>query len=237
MEKTLEAALVQYNVYSASTMQRDKLLRFADYAVRWLWIRSSDAERTALLAGVMSQIKMARKLFRFGRTLEFVQQFVRAYRREEGVEQWLAMGKAVGFGGWLFYDSWAYLCALKVVRGTPSDIAKKGAWLWSIGILCGLATDVRQLLNHWDEGERRSASFKQDGSSTTSSLASYNATQQKLLLKILCSLLDLSIPTGLILEIAPRTLVPSKERVFLYAMVSSLIYIYMGWPTSNRIIA
>ena len=127
----------------------------------------------------------------------------------------LSLGKAMGYGVWLFYDNLVYLTKFKLIAdGSAPRWDERAARFWFLGILCTLLMNIRTIVQNGILNK---------------------PTPPSEYLQLVRNSLDLLVPATK-LGMRPALLVaPNKGVVGLTGVVSSLISLYLLWPARKTL--
>ena len=220
----LQPVMGQVAAMLSSLHKRDKLTRLVDYAYRWRVHRldtDGDKEGLAHAKGVLAAIKKARKMFRFGKTIQFLLSVLKLQAERDAAARVLGQVRALGYAGWMCFDGLVLLAQLGIVQADVKANVARGMRCWVLALLAACALDVHKL--------RRSRLRRQAGADPKQSLEAYQKEQQGLALQLGRDVIDLAIPTHS-LGWAPRFLVPHGGAAALCGIATSLICIYQEWP-------
>jgi len=159
--------VAHYLRYSARTDGCDKLLRTCQYTCRFLLgsLRDSgysDGTTIASLDGIKVQFGLARKWLGAGRFVEHLLNAIVLYDARPGLhmdrlQQWLNIGRQVGYAIYLGLDSVTYVDLLWPRQTSPSLIERKLHRMslrgWLMALTCSVTAGVYALgkLNAMDE--------------------------------------------------------------------------------------
>eukprot|EP01095_Lingulamoeba_sp_RSL-Kostka_P015940 TRINITY_DN753_c0_g1_i1.p1 TRINITY_DN753_c0_g1~~TRINITY_DN753_c0_g1_i1.p1 ORF type:complete len:262 (+),score=50.19 TRINITY_DN753_c0_g1_i1:63-848(+) len=229
------------SIYTKKTMGRDRLLRLLDYSVRWiLYINPTDYPRIKYLN---QHLLLSRKLFRFGRTIEFINNILVTIFGEKSkslsiFKRLLLIGKFIGYGGWLFFDSAVWLDKVFELKKKRNWDTKKigdlSAKFWIFGIICGLIVELYTLITLVIKKKKESNTLSNDSIDISKKYSiTAPSTTFKTILSIIKSLCDLSIPTFK-LKYASPSIVPNQGFVSFYTIISTFIALYLEYPVISR---
>ncbi|KAI1805346.1 peroxisomal biogenesis factor 11 [Daldinia bambusicola] len=225
-----------YLRFVATTTGRDKLLRVVQYFARfyaWYLYRTNGTRaEMAPYEALKKQLGLARKLLRLGKNVEHLRaaaaaaDAIRAAAATKAaggdpVLQYAALGRQLGYAGYLTFDSATVLDALGARRwGAAKRLQKEAYRFWALGLLCSV---VAQTYTLYRLREREAKVDKKEGEGVVESkrIAIERATSQLQLVSDLC---DLTAPTAALGWIGF-----DDGFVGLAGTVSSLIGIYTQW--------
>lgn len=154
------------------TAGREKILRLLQYLTRFLAVQY----KSGLSRQLQVEFGTVRKLLRFFKPLNHVQDAARLYDNKIAPDQWirwLSIIKNLGYVGYLSLDQINLLRILKLVKPTPftaKRVPRLTNWFWFVALIAGLCSDLRNLytsqrkiaaaLVHEEEGPEKSESEK-----------------------------------------------------------------------------
>ncbi|KAI0849842.1 peroxisomal biogenesis factor 11 [Daldinia vernicosa] len=225
-----------YLKFVATTNGRDKLLRTVQYFARfyaWYLYRTNGTRgEIAPYEALKKQLGLARKLLRLGKNVEHFRaaaQAADAIRAggaakaggDDPVLRYAAVGRQLGYAGYLTFDAATILDALGVRRWEGAKRAQKEAYrFWAMGILCSI---VAQTYTLYKLREREAKVDKKEGEGVVESkriAMERNASR----LQLISDLCDLTAPTS-----ALGWVKFDDGIVGLAGTVSSLIGVYTQW--------
>ncbi|GAA5832079.1 hypothetical protein JCM3766R1_003709 [Sporobolomyces carnicolor] len=137
----------------STTVGRDKLYRAVQYFARFLAFyclrKGYSNETVARLSALKSTLGMSRKLMRIGKPLEHAQAAVKALDVSDPVIKFTALGRQLGYAGYLFNDMlvWAHSTKVRPLAPTQyNTIQRRAAKLWFTGIAFSLVSSVYKLV-------------------------------------------------------------------------------------------
>lgn len=137
--------------YLDSTAGREKSLRLVQYLVRFLSFYAAQrglGELAKLFKGLQGQAAFVRKALRFLKPLNHLQDAAKAYDNKltDHVIRSTVVLKNLAYIGYLSLDSVAWFKMLGLVSGKTLPKAPKWAnWFWFVGLVAGLANDLRRI--------------------------------------------------------------------------------------------
>ncbi|GAA5937310.1 Pex11p [Sporobolomyces koalae] len=137
----------------STTVGRDKLYRAVQYFARFLAFyclrKGYSNETVARLSALKSTLGMSRKLMRIGKPLEHAQAAVKALDVNDSVLKFTAIGRQLGYAGYLFNDMlvWAHSTKVRPLSADKyATINRRAAKLWFTGISFSLISSVYKLV-------------------------------------------------------------------------------------------
>ncbi|BGP15070.1 hypothetical protein JCM10213_002786 [Rhodosporidiobolus nylandii] len=137
-----------------TTVGRDKLYRAVQYAARFLAFyclrKGYSNETVQRLTALKSSLALSRKLMRIGKPFEHLQAAVRALTIQDTILKVTAVGRQLGYAGYLFNDMLVWLHSAKVRPFAPETYAKiqqRAARLWFTGIAFSIVSSVYRLVD------------------------------------------------------------------------------------------
>ncbi|KAI1106558.1 peroxisomal biogenesis factor 11 [Jackrogersella minutella] len=221
--------VAHYLKFVATTVGRDKLLRTLQYFSRfyaWYLFRTNGTKgEVAPFEAIKKQFGLARKLLRVGKNVEHFKAAASAADDKASVPdpvlRYAAIGRQLGYAGYLTFDAATVLDALGVRRWEGAKRAQREAYrFWAVGLLCSL---VAQSYILYKLREREAKVDKKEGEGVVESkrIALERAASQLQLISDLC---DLTVPTSALGWIGF-----DDGFVGLAGTVSSLIGVYLQW--------
>ncbi|KAI2628864.1 peroxisomal biogenesis factor 11 [Hypoxylon sp. NC1633] len=221
-----------YLKFVATTVGRDKLLRTLQYFSRfyaWYLLRTNGtAAEVAPFEAIKRQFGLARKLLRVGKNVEHLKAAAAAADSKAGggvaadpVLRYAAVGRQLGYAGYLTLDAATVLDALGVRRWDGAKRAQREAYrFWAAGLLCSV---VAQAYTLYRLREREARVDKKEGEGVVESkrIALERGASQLQLLSDLC---DLTAPTSALGWVGF-----DDGFIGLAGTVSSLIGVYLQW--------
>lgn len=138
--------------YLDSTAGREKTLRLVQYLVRFLAFYGAQngfsIELVKLFKSIQSQATFIRKTLRFLKPLNHLTDAAKAYdnKLSDAVIRATVISKNLAYVGYLSLDSVAWLKLLGLVSPKTFTKAPKYAnWFWFVGLISGLANDLRKI--------------------------------------------------------------------------------------------
>ncbi|KAI1777043.1 peroxisomal biogenesis factor 11 [Hypoxylon cercidicola] len=221
--------VAHYLKFVGTTVGRDKLLRTVQYFARfyaWYLLRTNGSKgEVAPWEALKKQLGLARKLLRVGKNVEHLKAAGAAADAKAGVPdpllRYAAVGRQLGYAGYLTFDAATVLDALGVRRWEGAARAQREAYrFWAVGILCSV---VAQAYTLYRLREREAKVDKKEGEGVVESkrIALERAASRLQLLSDLC---DLTAPTAALGWVGF-----DDGFVGLAGTVSSLIGVYTQW--------
>ncbi|KAI0169332.1 peroxisomal biogenesis factor 11 [Hypoxylon sp. FL1284] len=222
--------VAHYLKFVSTTVGRDKLLRTVQYFSRfyaWYLLRTNGTKgEVAPFEALKKQLGLARKLLRVGKNVEHVKAAATAADSARAavadpVLQYAAVGRQLGYAGYLTLDAATVLDALGVRAWSGAKRAQREAYrFWAAGILCSV---VAQAYTLYRLREREARVDKKEGEGVVESkrIALERAASRLQLLSDLC---DLTVPTSALGWVGF-----DDGFVGLAGTVSSLIGVYTQW--------
>lgn len=132
-----------YLKFVATTAGRDKILRTIQYFSRfyaWYLFRTNASPKDiAPFEAIKKQFSLARKLMRIGKNVEHFKAAALAADQRGGdpVLKYLAVGRQLGYAGYLTCDAMTYLDAAGI-RPSPAAkrLSREAYKFWFTGLLC-----------------------------------------------------------------------------------------------------
>ncbi|GAA5822129.1 hypothetical protein JCM11251_004866 [Rhodosporidiobolus azoricus] len=138
----------------STTVGRDKLYRAVQYFARFLAFyclrKGYSNETVARLSALKSTLALSRKLMRIGKPLEHLQAAVKGLDISDPVLKITAVGRQLGYAGYLFNDMLIWLHTAKVrpfTAPTAQTLSQRAARLWFSGIAFSLVSSVYRLID------------------------------------------------------------------------------------------
>lgn len=157
------------------TAGREKILRLLQYLVRFLAVQY----RSGLNRQLQSEFTSVRKILRFFKPLNHIQDAAKLYDNKIAPDQWvrwLSIIKNVGYVGYLTLDQINLLRILKLIPATPitaKKVPRYTNWFWFVALIAGLITDVRKL---YTSQRKIEASLSSKGNAPTEKASSEKLT-------------------------------------------------------------
>lgn len=220
--------------FLSTTLGRDKVLRFVQYLSRflsfYLYRKGYSANAIAPFDAIKKQFGMTRKLMRVGKNMEsFKAAAVAADEKSiDPVLRYTAVGRHLGYAGYLTLDSIHYLDAAGILKVSNSKRVLESAYrFWFAGLLFSIVSSMYTLRRI---AQRSATLNKQDAEATVEAkkLATDTSAVRVQLISDLC---DVSIP-GYALSI-PGFRGLDEGFVGLMGMTSSTIGCWIAWKKTN----
>lgn len=228
--------------FTSTTVGRDKMYRLIQYSTKWLAysLEQQQQQQTAdgkdhivRLQRLSSAVGMARKLFRLGKPIDFLQTILKSVSLKDDVIRICAIGRSAFLAGWLTLDSIQWFHAQKVIQ--VADIKwfnTNAARCWFMGLLFAVAADGYRLRNNFQRMQllEKSAGKKFDDEPETTvqkELQSLKVEQGKILTELFQDSLDTVIPMSLLGWISV-----SSGFVGAVGTITSVIGCKNAWPKS-----
>ena len=215
--------------FTATTVGRDKLYRTVQYTSKFLafYMQQQDKDLTERLTKLSNAVGLARKLFRVGKPIDFIQTMLKSLAIKDDVIRICAMGRSAFLAGWLSLDVLQWLNAHGIVKFDQiKSINTHAARCWFIGLLFAVTADLYRLRNNMQRIEVLEKA-KSTEDALKKELATLKKEQSKILLETVQDGLDLIIP-GSILEYFKV----DQGVVGLAGTITSLIGFQAAWPKS-----
>ncbi|KAI1454411.1 peroxisomal biogenesis factor 11 [Annulohypoxylon moriforme] len=221
--------VAHYLKFVATTVGRDKLLRTLQYFSRfyaWYLYRTNGTKaEVAPYEAIKKQFGLARKLLRVGKNVEHFKAAASAADNKaavpDAVLRYAAVGRQLGYAGYLTFDAATVLDSLGVRRWEGAKRAQREAYrFWAMGLACSVVAQVYTL---YRLREREAKVDKKEGEGVVESkrIVMERAASQLQLLSDLC---DLTVPTAALGWVGF-----DDGFVGLAGTVSSLIGVYSQW--------
>jgi peroxin-11B len=157
--------------FTSTTVGRDKLYRTIQYVSKFLafYLAKGDAlaskETIEKITKLGNAVGIARKLFRVGKPIDFLQTMIKALTIKDDVIRWCTVGRAACLGSWLALDSIQWLHIVSVIKVSDfKSLQKNSARFWFYGLLFAVAADLYRVRNNF---QRQYEMEKAKGSDTT----------------------------------------------------------------------
>ncbi|GAA5902830.1 hypothetical protein JCM6882_009137 [Rhodosporidiobolus microsporus] len=138
----------------STTVGRDKLYRAVQYFARFLAFyclrKGYSNETVARLSALKSTLALSRKLMRIGKPVEHLQAAVKGLDISDPVLKITAIGRQLGYAGYLFNDMLIWLHTAKVrpfTAPTAQTLSQRAARLWFTGIAFSIVSSVYRLVD------------------------------------------------------------------------------------------
>ncbi|KAF3903997.1 hypothetical protein AA313_de0202739 [Arthrobotrys entomopaga] len=183
--------------FLSTTLGRDKILRLIQYISRflsfYLYRKGYSAAAIAPFDAIKKQFGMTRKLMRVGKNMESFKSASLAYDEKavDPVLKYAAVGRHLGYAGYLTLDSIHYLDASGIMKfNNAKRISETANKFWFTGLVFSIASSVYTLRRI---AERHASLNKQEAEHTVEEkkLAKDEKAVKKQLLSDLC---DITIP-------------------------------------------
>lgn len=216
------------------TQGRDKLLRFVAYfskfVVEVMQQQAYSKEAIERISKPASAIGLTRKLMRFFRSVEYLNELLKALQTKDEVEKLLSVIKSFSLMVWMIMDhiQWmnkvGYFTIAKDTLKKIDEVHSKG---WFYGLLMGLIIAVYKLYNINNSLQKTltSTAPKED---ISKEVATLNSNKQKQIQSLIKSSIDILIPSAR-LDYLPL----SDGVVGLAGSVTSVIGMMDTWPKSK----
>jgi peroxin-11B len=170
---TYHPLLTHYLKYVSTTVGRDKVLRTIQYFSRfyawYLFRTNATPAQIAPFEAIKKQFGLARKALRLGKFVEhFKAAAVAADRKDlDPVLRYFAVGRQLGYGGYLTLDAAGYLHAAGIKPSANAKLTSQRAQkFWFSGLAFSVASGLYTL---WKLKEREARLDKKDGESVVES--------------------------------------------------------------------
>ncbi|GAA6042555.1 hypothetical protein JCM8097_004664 [Rhodosporidiobolus ruineniae] len=187
------------------TLGRDKLYRAVQYFARFLAFyclrKGYSNETVARLSALKSTLALSRKLMRIGKPVEHLQAAVKGVDIPNPVLKYTAIGRQLGYAGYLFNDMLIWLHTAKVIPLTPvraNTISQRAAKLWFTGIAFSIVSSVYRLvdLRRREQLSRRALGDAEKEADRKVELKTVRAQQSAVRFQLVQDALDILIPAG-----------------------------------------
>ncbi|KAK4056596.1 Peroxisomal membrane protein PMP27 [Microbotryomycetes sp. JL221] len=188
----------------STTVGRDKLYRAIQYAARFLafyTLRKGYTQATvAQWSALKSTLALSRKLMRIGKPLEHLQAGVKSLDIADPVLKYTALGRQLGYAGYLVNDMLVWAHTAKVhpfTTPTYNKISQRAARFWFTGIAFSIVSSVYRLndLNRREQQARRVRSAEKE-TERKAELKAVLAQRAAVRTQLLQDSLDILIPSG-----------------------------------------
>ena len=168
-------AVSHYLQFVATTVGRDKLLRVVQYFSRflaWYLLRTNGTPaEVAPWDALKRQLGLARKLLRAGKNVEHLRLAARAAdadKTADPVARYAAVGRQLGYAGYLTLDAATLPAALGARKGGPLTVRLQleAFRFWAAGLLCSI---VGQTYALYRLREREARLDRKDGEAVVES--------------------------------------------------------------------
>jgi len=219
--------VTHYLKYVATTVGRDKVLRTLQYFSRflawYLYRTNATPQSIAPFEAIKKQFGLARKLMRVGKNVEHFKAAAVAADAKgmDPVLKYCAVGRQLGYGGYLTFDALTYLDAAGI-RPSPAAkrLGREAYKAWFMGLAFSAVSGFYTL---YRLRERELKLSKEDGESVVESKR-IQKERAAINLQLLSDLCDLTVPTS---ALGWTSL--DDGVVGLAGTVSSLIGVYTAW--------
>jgi len=188
----------------STTVGRDKLYRTIQYFSRflaWYCLRKGYTNETvAKLTALKSTLGLSRKLMRIGKPVEHAQAAIKSLDIGDPVLKFTALGRQLGYAGYLVYDAliWAHTAKVRPVAPLiATKYNQRAARLWFTGIAFSIASGFYKLrdLNIKETKARRTV-VKEKEVERKESLKAVLTQRAAVRYQLIQDLLDILIPAG-----------------------------------------
>ncbi|GAA6004870.1 hypothetical protein JCM10207_008435 [Rhodosporidiobolus poonsookiae] len=189
----------------STTVGRDKLYRAVQYFARFLGYyclrKGYSKETLARLNALKSTLALSRKLMRIGKPVEHLQAAVKGLDISDPVLKITAVGRQLGYAGYLFNDMLVWLHTAKVRPFTAPTVQKlnqRAARLWFAGIAFSIVSSVYRLvdLSRREQAVRKVRSDSEKEAERKVELKTVRAQQSAVRTQLTQDALDILIPAG-----------------------------------------
>lgn len=219
--------VAHYLRFVATTVGRDKLLRTIQYFARfyaWYLLRTN-ATKTQIAPwdATKKQFGLTRKILRVGKNVEHLKAAVVAADTKslDGFLRYAAIGRQVGYAGYLTFDSAAAPDAVGIKKWEGAKTLQAyGYRFWAMGLVFSIAS---QLYTQYQLKQREARIDRKDGEGVVESkrITLERAASQLQLVSDLC---DLTVPASALGWVGF-----DDGFVGLAGTLSSLIGVYGQW--------
>jgi len=219
--------ITHYLKFVATTQGRDKILRTLQYFSRfyaWYLLRTNASPKEiAPFEAIKKQFGLARKLMRVGKNVEHFKAAALASDQRGGdpVLKYLAVGRQLGYAGYLSLDAVTYLDAAGI-RPSPAAkrLSREASRCWFAGLLCSAISGTYALYQLSSKNSRISKADV-EGVVEKKKIEKESAAIK---LQLICDLCDMTSPST-----ALGYANFDDGFVGLAGTVSSLIGVYNTW--------
>ncbi|GAA5854655.1 hypothetical protein JCM8547_004925 [Rhodosporidiobolus lusitaniae] len=189
----------------STTVGRDKLYRAIQYFARFLAFyclrKGYSNETVARLSALKSTLALSRKLMRIGKPLEHLQAAVKGLDISDPVLKLTAVGRQLGYAGYLFNDMLVWLHTAKVrpfTAPTAHTLNQRAAKLWFTGIAFSIVSSVYRLvdLRRREQFAARARGDAEKDSERRAELKAVKTQQAAVRFQLVQDALDILIPAG-----------------------------------------
>jgi len=216
-----------YLRFIATTVGRDKVLRTLQYFSRfyawYLFRTNATPAEIAPYEAIKKQFGLARKLMRVGKNIEHFKAAAQAAdtRGSDPVLKYLAVGRQLGYAGYLTFDAVTYLDAAGIKPSASAKRLSREAYkCWFAGLLCSALSGTYTL---YQLRTKAAAISKENGEGVVESKR-LEKERAAINLQLISDLCDLTVPSA-----ALGYANFDDGIVGLAGTVSSLIGIYNTW--------
>ncbi|GAM89897.1 hypothetical protein ANO11243_079370 [Dothideomycetidae sp. 11243] len=194
-------SVTHFNNYVATTVGRDKLLRTVQYFSRFLsyytYRQNYSQDVVDQFSKLKSNLGLVRKAMRLGKFVEHLRAAALAADAKgmDPVLKFCAVGRQLGYAGYLFADMLTYLDAAGVRKSEAAKRLQKQAYqAWGMGLLFSVASGVYSLYQMRVQNQRvmqlqgTDAEKKVEGRKIM-------RTRNQAQLQLLSDLCDLTVPS------------------------------------------
>jgi len=223
-------SVTHYLKFVSTTVGRDKLLRTLQYFSRfyawYLYRTNKPASSIAPFEAVKKSFGQARKILRFGKSIEHFKAAAILVDTKGGdsgdrILRNAAIGRQLGYAGYLTFDSITLVDALGVRKFEAAKrLSQEAARCWFAGLSCSVFASAYAL---YLLREKEAKLSKEDGESVVEG-KKIQKDRAALHLQLVSDLCDMSVPTS-----ALGWLELDDGIVGLAGTVSSLIGVYGQW--------
>ncbi|SGY78758.1 BQ5605_C008g04940 [Microbotryum silenes-dioicae] len=150
----LHPAITSSIKVASTTVGRDKAYRTIQYLARFLAFytlrKGYTNETVARLTALKSTLGLSRKLMRIGKPFEHLQAAVKSLDVQDPVLKFTALGRQLGYAGYLWNDMLVWAHSSKVRPLSPADakiVSQRAAKLWFTGISFSLISSIYRLVD------------------------------------------------------------------------------------------
>lgn len=194
-------AVTHYNRYVATTMGRDKALRFVQYLSRflaWYTLRTNSPQTTVVQwSKLKANLGLVRKAMRIGKFVEHFRAAATAYDSKtlDPVIRFCTTGRQLGYGAYMLTDTLTYLDASGV---RPSLAAKKfqvqAYRAWMTGLCFSVLNGVYTIYK--SRGEEAAQTDKAVAAEKTVEVKKLQRERSAAQTQLISDLCDLFIPAS-----------------------------------------
>lgn len=189
----------------STTVGRDKLYRAIQYFARFLAFyclrKGYSKETVARLSALKSTLALSRKLMRIGKPLEHAQAAVKALDVSNPVLKFTALGRQLGYAGYLFNDMlvWAHTAKVRPLAADRyAKIQQRAARLWFTGIAFSIVSSLYKVvgLNAREKAVARPRGDAEKEVERKIELRQIKAQQASVRTQLVQDSLDILLPAG-----------------------------------------